>query len=122
MRRIVVALMVLLLITAPVRAASTADEVAALLKFIRGSPCTFIRNGSEYDGAEAADHVAAKAAQFKREIKRAEDFIDRAATKSLLSGEPYKVRCGSGPTIAAADWLRQVLQSYRAQQAAPSPP
>jgi hypothetical protein len=97
----------------PVRADTTADEIAYLLNYIRESPCTFIRNGSEYDGAAAADHVQAKYEHFKDEIKTAEDFIDRAATKSLLSGEPYQVQCGSAARIEAAGWLLDVLHSYR---------
>jgi hypothetical protein len=108
-----VAMLVLLQLSFPVRADAAADEIAYLLKYIRQSPCTFIRNGSEYDGAAAADHVEAKYEHFKDEIKSAEDFIDRAATKSLLSGEPYQVQCGSAPRIAAAGWLLDVLHSYR---------
>jgi hypothetical protein len=98
-----------------VRADSSAAEIAYLLRFIRESPCTFIRNGSDYDGAAAADHIEAKYEHFKDEIRTAEDFIDRAATKSLLSGAPYQVRCGSGARVAAAEWLRDTLHSYRAQ-------
>lgn len=101
--------------TIPVRADSTTDEIAHLLTVLRESPCTFIRNGSDYDGAAAVEHVEAKYLHFKREIKTAEDFIDRAATKSLLTGTPYQVRCDGAPTIGAAEWLHAQLQSYRAQ-------
>jgi hypothetical protein len=122
MRVIFAAFLILLQCAVPVRADSTADEIAYLLRFIRESPCTFIRNGSDYDGPAAADHVQEKYAHFKDEIKTAEDFIDRAATKSLLSGEPYHVRCEGGPEIAAAEWLRGVLHSYRAQHASSGAP
>jgi len=96
------------------RADATATEVAYLLDAIRHSSCTFIRNGSNYDGPAAADHIQAKYEHFKPDIHSTEDFIDRAATKSLLSGEPYRVRCGSNPPMLAPDWLRGLLQSYRA--------
>ena len=109
------ALLILAQLTIPVRADATTDEIAYLLKSIRESPCTFIRNGTDYDGAAAVEHVEAKYAHFKREIKTAEDFIDRAATKSLLSGTPYQVQCKGAPKVAAAEWLRGVLRSYRAQ-------
>lgn len=115
MRLTLAALLILLQFTMPVRADATADEIAYLLKFIRESPCTFIRNGSDYDGAAAAQHVEAKYEHFKDEIKTAEDFIDRAATKSLLSGEPYQVQCGGAGKVPAAGWLRDVLHSYRAE-------
>jgi hypothetical protein len=113
----IIGLLFLLQVSTPVRADSADDEIAYLLGFIRQSSCTFIRNGSEYDGPAAADHVSEKYQHFKREIHTAEDFIDRSATKSLLSGEPYAVRCGTAPQIAAADWLRGALQAYRAQHA-----
>lgn len=117
MRVVFAALVIVLQCAVPVHADSTVDEIAYLLKFIRESPCTFIRNGSDYDGAAAAEHVAAKYERFKDEIKTAEDFIDRAATKSLLSGAPYQVRCGSESRITAAEWLRGVLYSYRVHHA-----
>jgi uncharacterized protein DUF5329 len=119
MRFMAIALLILLQFTIPAGAESPANEIAYLLKFIRDSPCTFIRNGTDYDGPEASDHVAAKYAHFKGEIRTVEDFIDRAATKSLLSGEPYQVKCGSGPVEAAADWLRDALRSYRVQHVTP---
>ena len=113
----VASLLLLLQLALPVRADATGEEIAYLLSFIRKSSCTFIRNGSEYDGPAAADHVQQKYDYYKGDIRTAEDFIDRAATKSLLSGDPYKVRCGSGSPVLAADWLRSVLQSYRTHQA-----
>src|SRR4051812_33352173 len=122
MRILVAALLILFQGTVAVRADSTADEIAYLLTFIRESPCTFIRNGSEYDGAAAADHVNAKYQHFKGEIKTAEEFIDRAATKSLMSGEPYQVQCGNAPRIAAAEWLRGALGSYRTQHTSTGAP
>jgi hypothetical protein len=111
-----IAMLILLQLALPARADATADEIAYLLKYIRESPCTFIRNGSPYDGAAAAEHVEAKYEHFKREIKSTEDFIDRAATKSLLSGEPYEVQCGGAARTEAAGWLRGVLRSYRLQR------
>jgi hypothetical protein len=46
-------------LTLPVRADPADDEIAYLLDAIRQSPCTFNRNGSDYDGAAAADHIEA---------------------------------------------------------------
>src|SRR3569833_2007263 len=52
------------------------DEIAHLIDFVRHSSCTFIRNGTDYDGGEAADHVQAKYDYYKDEIKTVEDFIE----------------------------------------------
>jgi hypothetical protein len=115
MCRVLAALVILVQLVGPVRADSPAHEIAYLLELIRQSPCIFIRNGSEYDGAAAADHIEAKYAHFRDEIETTEDFIDRAATKSLLSGRPYQVQCASAQKIPAAEWLRRALNSYRQQ-------
>lgn len=108
--------LVLLLLAMPgARADPLGDEIAYLIDFIRHSSCTFVRNGSEYDGGEAADHIQAKYDHFKDEIKSVDDFIRRAASKSMLSGKPYEVRC-AGKTIPAADWIRAEDANYRAKQ------
>jgi hypothetical protein len=122
MRVILAALIIFLQCSLLAHADSAADEISHLLKFVRESPCNFIRNGSAYDGAAAADHVEAKYEHFKREIKTAEDFIARAATKSLMSGAPYQVQCGSASPTAAAGWLLDELHSYRAQHGTPTAP
>ncbi len=115
MRAIAIALMLLVLATPTARADPLADEIAHLIDFVRHSSCTFIRNGSEYSGPEAAEHIQAKYEHFKDEIRTVEDFVARAASKSLMSGKPYQVRC-DGKTIAAADWIRAEDAHYRAPQ------
>jgi hypothetical protein len=101
------------LLSFPAQAETATDEITYLLDIIRHSPCVFIRNGKDYTGAAAADHISAKYEHFKPEIHTAEDFIDRAATKSELTGAPYQVRCGDGAPMAAADWLRTTLNAHR---------
>jgi hypothetical protein len=97
-------------------AAKTSGEIVHLLDFVHVSKCTFIRNGSEYDGAKAADHLKTKYDYFKSDIHSTEDFIDLAATKSAFSGKPYLVHCPGMQTIAASDWLKIELQTYRSKQ------
>lgn len=92
-------------------------EIAYLVDLVRGSPCLFLRNGDPYPGPEAADHIMEKYDYFRDEIKTAEDFIDRAASRSALSGRPYQVACPGAATIAARDWLRAALNDYRRQHA-----
>ena len=111
--RPLLALLVLLLSLATARADPLHDEIAYLIDFVRHSPCTFIRNGTEYDGAKAADHVQAKYDYYKSDIKTVEDFIERAASKSILSGKPYEVRCADGKVMPAADWIRAEDTAYR---------
>ena len=115
MRIIAGALLLLILATPMARADPLDDEIAHLIDFVRRSSCTFIRNGSEYRGGDAADHIQAKYEHFKDEIHTVEDFIDRAASKSLMSGEPYEVRC-AGKMMPAADWIRAEDAVYRSKQ------
>lgn len=117
MRAMTIAAILLALASVPARADALGDEIAHLLDFVRHSSCTFIRNGTEYDGPHAADHVKAKYDYYKDEIKTVDDFIDRAASKSLLSGQPYQVRCGD-KTMPAADWIRAEDVAYRAGKSA----
>jgi len=116
-RAILVALLLMCSLTTA-RADPLQDEIAYLIDFVRHSSCTFIRNGTEYDGAAAADHVQEKYDYYKGDIKTVEQFIERAASKSLMSGKPYEVRCADGKAIAAADWIRAEDSAYRARKTA----
>ena len=93
------------------------QQIEHLIDFIQDSPCIFIRNGTGYDGAKAADHVRQKYEYYRNRdrIHSVEDFIDLAATKSALSGKPYQVRCPGQPVGPAADWLRAELVKIRAK-------
>jgi Family of unknown function (DUF5329) len=98
-------------------------EISYLLGFIEGSACEFFRNGSWYEGKKAAAHLRDKyefLAMGDR-IQTAEDFIEEAATKSSLSGQPYQVRCGRDQAVASNQWLRDALERYRAHTALGAP-
>jgi opacity protein-like surface antigen len=115
MRMIAIAATIVALSGVAASADPLQDEIAYLIGFVRHSSCTFIRNGTEYSGTEAADHVQAKYDYYKDDIKTVEDFIERAASKSVLSGKPYEVRC-DGKTMPAADWIRAEDSAYRSRQ------
>jgi hypothetical protein len=56
----------------------------------------FIRNGSEYKSIQAANHLKMKLEKADDKIKTAEDFIEKIASVSSLSGEPYKIKFSNG--------------------------
>ena len=89
-------------------AAGTTEEISALLLFIEQSKCTFIRNGKHYDSLEAREHIEKKYAYYKERINTTEDFILYSATKSSLTGEPYRVIC-KGVNMITSDWLKAEL-------------
>jgi hypothetical protein len=90
-------------------------EINYLLGFIESSGCEFYRNGSWYDSNKAQAHLRYKYEMLAAsgQINTAEDFIEKAATKSSLSGRPYQVRCGGGEVVTSNQWLRDELARYR---------
>lgn len=93
---------------------SVNQEIDHLLQYVENAGCTFIRNSKAYDGAEARAHIQKKYDYFKDSIKTTEDFITHAATKSTLSGKPYKVRCNDREMLCA-EWLNVELESFRSR-------
>lgn len=89
-------------------------EVAHLLSFVRYSDCEMIRNGTVHDSREGYQHVLDKYDYFRSRIHSTEDFIDLAATKSLLSGKAYQVDCPGQRRQTTSAWLRAELARYRA--------
>ena len=99
-------------------------EVGYLLQRVEDSGCLFYRNGLWYDGARASAHLQTKYQYLvaRDQVKTTEDFIERAATKSSISGIPYQIRCTGSAAIESNRWLLEALAEYRlAQKALPSP-
>ena len=92
-------------------------EITQLLDFVEHSDCRFIRNGSEYPGSEARTHLQKKLDYLENKdlVSSAEDFIERAASKSSMSGKPYQVSCPGG-TQDTTTWLNTELKRLRQGQ------
>jgi len=97
------------------------DEIQTLLAAIEKSGCEFYRNGSWHTATDARAHLVRKLAEVERRHppKSADEFIEVVATRSSISGEPYRVRCPGVAPIASAVWFRQTLERSR-QTAAPT--
>jgi Family of unknown function (DUF5329) len=112
------ALILVLLLAPSARAApapQVVHEIDYLLSVIDHSGCEFKRNGRWYGVAIAAAHL-----RYKYEILAAsnrihatEEFIEKAATQSSLSGKLYEVRCPGSAPVASQQWLRAALMRYR---------
>jgi hypothetical protein len=91
-------------------------EITYLLVTVGGSGCEFYRNGSWYDSKRAQSHLQLKYDYLAARdlIRTAEDFIEKAATKSSLSGQPYAIRCTGTAAVQSDRWLRDLLARYRA--------
>jgi hypothetical protein len=104
-----------------VPSATSQAEIAHLLQFVGASGCEFYRNGSWYDAPKAQAHLQEKYELLAKgdRINTAEDFIEQAATKSSLSGQPYQVRCGGGAPVTTNQWLHAALAALRRNSSAP---
>jgi hypothetical protein len=100
---------------------AAAAEIAHLLAYLGNSGCAFYRNGSWHDAREARTHLETKKNYLLKRslIGSTEEFIDRAATSSSVSGERYLVRCAPSAPVAASAWLRAELARIRALQPKP---
>jgi cobalamin biosynthesis protein CobD/CbiB len=90
-------------------------EVNFLLGYLEGSGCEFYRNGTWHDSKAAQTHLRDKYKYLvaRNLINTTEEFIDRAATESSFSGQPYEVRCNGGATVTSNQWLRNELARIR---------
>ncbi|HWY26248.1 MAG TPA: DUF5329 domain-containing protein [Nevskia sp.] len=90
-------------------------EVGFLLGYIDGSGCEFYRNGTWHDSKAAQQHLRDKYDYLaaRNLIDTTEDFIDKAATKSSLSGQAYVVRCNGAAPVSSGKWLRDELVRLR---------
>lgn len=113
---------VVLLAYGPLFAAAAAEdsEVTYLLSWVAESDCLFVRNGDEHPSAEAAEHLAMKYRRVRRWIDDADEFIDRIASGSSISGRPYLVRCPDTAEQPSRDWLTEALQQHREQRSSES--
>jgi hypothetical protein len=95
--------------------ADTKKEIWHLLEYLEKSNCDFNRNGSWYKPDEAVQHIKKK---YNYLIKRGlinstEQFIDRAASRSSISGKPYMVRCDRVEPIETSIWFTEELKRFR---------
>jgi hypothetical protein len=95
--------------------AETQREITHLLDYLASSGCVFQRSGTWYDAGAARKHLEMKLdyLQKRNMVKSAEDFLKLAATSSSMSGDVYKVRCGTERPVPSADWLGAELVRLR---------
>ena len=96
---------------------SELQKIDALLKSVKSSDVTFIRNGTDYTAEEAYEHLRRKlnSAQNSwfappKEEWTARLLIEKIASRSSISRKPYLVRFKDGRTIEAHVWLTEMLR------------
>jgi len=89
------------------------STIQFLLKHVADSGLTFIRNSERHASFDAAEHMNSKYEYFRGKIKTPEDFIQRCASKSLMSGKPYLVVLKNDEEVRTDAWLLRALMVYR---------
>lgn len=90
-------------------------EIDALLARLQASGCSFNRNGSWYDAADARTHLLRKLEYLEDRdlVQTTEQFIARAGTGSSMSGKAYLVRCGGAAPVESRVYLTNELKALR---------
>jgi hypothetical protein len=89
------------------------QRIKGLIERVRKlEDAVFIRNGQEHTPEEAAEHLQRKWEAAGDEISTSEEFIEQIASKSSMSGEPYRIRFDRGESDAG-DWLRLQLSQIK---------
>ena len=91
-----------------------AEEIHTLLSRLEASNCNFNRNGASYSATDAKRHLESKFRTL-RKFQSAEQFVNRVASVSSVTGEAYLVNWDSAP-IQSRDWLLMQLQEIRAER------
>jgi hypothetical protein len=112
-------LLVLLPAVCAAQPSATAQrEIDGLLRAVGSSGCEFLRGGSSYAPAQAQEHLQKKYEYLvsRGMLATTEEFIDKAATRSSMTGEPYAIRCGDATAQRSDEWLRARLRVLRQAQ------
>jgi hypothetical protein len=95
-------------------------RIDALIRFVEGQKgMKFIRNGTEYECAEAARFLRGKLDSMGGDVTTAREFIERVASKSSMSGQPYQVRLTDGRLMPSAQFLGDELKRMEGRGAQP---
>jgi Family of unknown function (DUF5329) len=113
-RRSIAALLLMPLCALAAPAQKTQSEIGLLMDALAASDCKFQRNGSWHDAREARKHLQRKYDYLlkKDQVGDTEQFIDRAASRSSISGRAYRVKC-AGREQDAATWFGERLRQLR---------
>jgi hypothetical protein len=93
------------------RAADEKSRIEALISHIENlKDAKFIRNGKSYDSKNAAKFLRGKWEAKAKEIRTAEDFIDKAATVSGTTGKTYLIKFNDGREVKCGEYLKEQLE------------
>lgn len=90
----------------PSRKISEYDKIECLLALVGAmKDAVLLRNEAEHTPQEAAEHLRAKWNSAGGRISTAREFVAQIASKSSITGEPYRIRFGDGRVMDLGAYL-----------------
>jgi hypothetical protein len=96
------------------RAETMDEEIDFLIGSVGTDGCSFVRNGERYSARAARKHLNSKRRRNAQLITSTEFFIDKIASRSATTGDPYLIRCQGKAEQNAAEWFHGLLATRRA--------
>jgi hypothetical protein len=89
-------------------------KIESLLAAVERLPdAVFVRNGKSYPPRSAAKFLRAKWDDRAADVRNADEFITKVATRSSTTGKPYLVRYADGREVETAVFLREKLAKFK---------
>lgn len=99
-------------VSAQVAPKSEQQKIEALIAQIEGlEGATFVRNSRNYDAETAARFLREKWKARENKIPTAKDFVDKVASASSTTGEPYRIRLPDGTEKTSREYLLAELEA-----------
>lgn len=91
-------------------------SIQGLLEAIESSQAMFERNGQLHSAQDAKHHLErkwkqAKRWRFQREEITAQEFIEKIASRSSMSGKDYYIILSDGTRLTMTDWFTKIQSS-----------
>lgn len=94
-------------------------KIQYLIREVGSLDGMFIRNGDEHPPEKAVSHLKMKLDNAmnswfapKKDEWTAKMFIEKVASESSFSGDPYQIKLKNGTLISAKEWLYKALNQY----------
>jgi hypothetical protein len=90
--------------------AARIQHLISSVEALRGAK--FIRNGQDYDGKTAGEHLRLKLRAAGSRVRTAEDFIRLCASRSSVTGQPYQIRFSDGRILDSETYFNRALTTF----------
>ena len=89
-----------------------AAKIECLINSVKKAPegTKFVRNGKEYGGEKAAEHLMTKYKSAKKYAGTAELFIENIASRSSITGIEYVIKYPDGKIVTAREFFTEELK------------